>query len=485
MQPVHKKSPSAGKVKTLFLFILFAAAIAAAIVLLCNAFPGKNTGLPEVEDLTIQLIDQPKDSLIKLHIVPSSEASFTLIKEGNEWQMDGMPGFDVDPAQLDLMIKDFSVLVANQLMGRVHQDEESLAALGLGLSAPRATATYLNGKSITLVFGADAKTEVPSDYLMVLGDDRVYGVSQETRGHFDRSAYTLHAIPSLGFNTDLIQTVRFQGDQPVTLHQEDGWWQIADPVKYPVDAAAMEDLLNRISKMRLAVYAGDATEDNLEKHGLKNPRRIISLELPESVITQFDDKNTVTSTRKVPAQSLVFSVGNNIDTLGFYCLYNNKIYQVSNVSMGFLRDTKLSSLISSAPASIPINRLHSIKVRQNNMTRTYTVNLTEQILPNNQFATDDQGNILYSPYILQDGVEINSDGFSASYVKLASIRRQGKLPDRYQVSEQKPVVSFHFTGQSIDFIIEFFPYDALHYAMQVNGVSYDFVNKNEVDQIGL
>lgn len=485
MQPVSKKKSQKGGKQALILSILLLATGLAVLLFVLLQKQTTHLPAPEAEDHTVSLIDKPVDSLVRLDITPGTAPPYTLIKLDGVWQVGGSPGFAVNQTQASLMARDFTILIANELLGRVHLDEESLATLGLGKDAPRAEGHYQDGSTTTLVFGLDAKTEPPSDYLLVVGSDEVYGVSPETRDHFDRHVNTLHTLPALAINQELVSGIQFAGDDPLVLGQADGWWQINSPVQYPVNQQTLSSLLDSISKMRMAVYAGDDSTENLDRYGLATPRRTITLYLGESIITQFGEDNQPVKSQQVDAQTLTFSVGNNIDTLGFYCLYNGKIYQASNLSMGFLRDTGLLSLLSQTPGSLPINRLSTLTVQQENETLVYALELSEQVLPNNQLALDESGNTLYQPHITKNGEPYDSDAFSLSYVRLATIKSQGRLPESYTTKGLTPVIAYHLSGQPMDINLQFFTYDALHYAMQVNGKAFDFVLKNEVDAIGL
>lgn len=484
MQPIQKKAIKSNKIKIRIAVLLLLLLIVLAIYIICH-FDKKDLPTLTNEDVSVQLIDKPVESLISIDVKPANDAPFVLLQLDDQWLVKGQPDYPLDTTQIELMMKDLTNLVANELLGRVDQNESSLAVLGLDKNAPRVVASYSDGSSLTLVFGHSARTEIPSDYLMVLGEDNVYGVSPETRDHFDRSLNTLHPVPSLSFNTDLIHAIEFSGNNPLTLLQKNDWWQITSPFDYPINENALSCLLNRIAQMRLAVYTAEATTENLIKYGLDVPSRTLTLFLAESIYTQYNEDHQIIDSQTIAAQKLIFSVGKQIDNLGFYCLYNGKIYKASITSMGFIQSTLLDDMLSPTPANVPINRLSSLKVTHGQDVREYTIQLVEHVLPNNQFATDDAGNILYQPYVMLNNTEINADDFSFAYVRLATLKRSGKLPDDFSTAHTKPVITYRFTGEGIKLDISFYHYDVLHYAMQVNDNTIDFVSKKSVEQIGL
>ena len=103
--------------------------------------------------------------------------------------------------------------------------------------------------------------------------------------------------------------------------------------------------------MRCALYAGEASEEYLQRYGLGVPDRTITFMLSDSLLTGFDRQGAQTTSRAIPAQQLRIALGEGIGNIGLYCLYEGKIYQASNASMGFLRDSTLERLSSPTPVN--------------------------------------------------------------------------------------------------------------------------------------
>lgn len=481
MQPVRKKSAKRFPRALWLLPLVIAMGVFLFIIL-----NQPKTGLPEHHhEESISLINIPQEELLSFEVFPRRHSSFTLIQSEEGFVVNGAENFQLDEIQLSLMIKDLTVLVANELAGEVHTDEENLALLGLGQEAARVTARYTNDRSITLVFGNSAQTEIPSDYIMVEGENKVYTISQETRDHFDRSLESLHPLPAINFNADLVQQVEVTGKDGFLLQQEEGLWDLTSPIQYPADNQAITDLLNSIGKMRFAVYAGEAKAENLERFGFHDDSRQITFYLSSSVITGFDKEGIAISSQQVPQQSISIKLGENIDNIGLYCLYNGGIYQATNLSMGFLRDMDVFNLLSPNPFTLPINRVKSLIVKQNGETKEYDIELIESVLPNNQIAQDEDGNTLYEPYVTLDGQEIPQEGFIHQYLQLMQLQRVGRLPENYQPSGEASLIIQLNTYRDKKLEVAFYPFDALHYAMQVNGTFIDYLPRANVDKVGL
>ena len=484
MQPVRKGKPARGfgKPAAVLLALL---GLGLLVFLSIELFKPDSQPAHPVENERVQLIDRDESELIRMEVKSGIAEGFALSRAKDGWIVEGKPDFEIDANELSLMVKDLTTLYANEFLGEINTDKDSLESLGLGDAAPRVTASYLDGSSRTLVFGNSAQTEIPADYMKFADESKVYAVSVETRDHFDRNLESLHMIPKINFNADLVDSISFQGQHPFTLTQQEGLWEMSLPWLYPVDNAGMQALINSISGMRFALYAGKADEENLDKHGLLVPKRTINFQLAPSVITGFEDDGRPSGSLDIPRQVFSIAVGDDIGGIGLYCLYEGSIYQASNVSMGFLRDTEPETLLSPYPITWPINRVERLLVSDAAGTRDYRLELTEKVLPNNRLERDRDGNILYEPDITKDGAAVDGRQFIQEYLKLMTLSRNGRLPSGFQPDSREPAKSYILTTSLGERELALFPYDELHYAMRVNGTFVDYINRETADAISL
>ena len=484
MQPVRKtRQPGQGKIAVVVLLMALVSALGWYAARLNRSEPPPDTA----HDERVILIRREESELARFWVVSSQGDRFSLIRDAEGYySVEGQPDYPLDPVQLQLMIRDLTVLDANDEAGRVEMTDEALDALGLGAYAPRVTAEYADGSQITLILGNSAMTEIPSDYLMLQGSDQVYTVSPEIRDHFDRTLATLHPVPAINITSALVDEVRFEGRDALCLRQEEGLWDITSPFAYPAQPEQVSRLLNNISRMRFALYHSEATPQALRDTGLDTPVRTVTLLLSPSEITAYDEESLPIQTRQVDAQQLRIALGNDIDMIGLYCLYEGKIYQASNASMGFLRDAELSELLSDAPVTLPVNRLSALRVEESTGSQEYRIEMVEQILPNNRIGRDAQGNILFEPYITRNAQEYDRDTFLRGYLQLMNLRRAGRVREGFQAAEENPVRRYLlYTGERLAWELAFFPYDALHYAVRVNGRFVDYVTRAQADLLDL
>ncbi|HSK68319.1 MAG TPA: DUF4340 domain-containing protein, partial [Candidatus Limnocylindria bacterium] len=266
------------------MFLLLVAA-AAVWLLFPRGTPAGNPASGPREE-SVKLIDRDAATLLRMEVTASDGSAFALVRQGDSFVVEGDPGFPLEEREVSLMVKDLTLLTAHEEAGEVTPGHD-LSPLGITENSPRVRAGYADGESVTLIFGDDAHSDIPADYLMLEGDSKVYLVSKETRDHFDRSLATLHPVPGIRFTPDLLDRMVVAGDGAFTLARRGVLWEITSPVRYPADAGKVSSLLRSVGNMRLAVWAGNAEPGALAGFGLLPDRRTVTFHLGASYITGY------------------------------------------------------------------------------------------------------------------------------------------------------------------------------------------------------
>lgn len=476
MQPVQKKTRNKKIIRLLTgLGSLLLIAGVAIVIIINNS---KKPVTPHVHQAAerYMMIEQKEEDLLRFEVTNSKGEQFALVNTGAGFQVERQPDYPLNEVDVSLMVKDLTILEATDLAGDAPLDTAVLQELGLGPDAPRVTASYRDGQDITLLFGADARTEIPADFIMMADDSKVYTISPETKQHFDRSLNTLHTVPAINFNSQLVQRIRVEGENAFVLEQQEGWWEVKEPVLAAADHQAVGKLLKDIGSMRFALYADEGSSSKLEEYGLLSPRRRIVFELSDSVITGYDKDDRVVDSLPVPAQQIQLDLGADYGNIGLYLLYDGKVYLGSNASMGFLKQLSLASVKSSSPLGIPVNRLRSILAEEGGKQALFTIGFMEAVLPNNQLARDEMGNLLYDILVDVGTAEIKPDSFMQEYLKLMALAGHGALPEGFTADDDQMLRRYQFElldGTTRE--LAFYPFDALHAAMRVNGVFVSYV----------
>ena len=146
-------------------------------------------------------------------------------------------------------------------------------------------------------------------------------------------------------------------------------------------------------------------------------------------------------------------------------------------SAGFLLTQGYEPLLLTAPFNAPTNDLQRLVIRKNGGQTAYDISLRERVLPNNDFETDESGNILYDVIVEKDGQTADSEAFLTAYRQLLELRTADRLPEVWTVPDAEPDFAVEFTRSGASRRVALYPLDALHDAVVVDGAALYRVEK--------
>lgn len=484
MQDVSRK-PKKPKIsrRLLALGILGAIIVASGLYLLWNK-PSPISYVPQAQHRQVLLVSTQSDQLRAFTAWPTRAEAYSIRQLDGALFPPAQPEFMMDPHLQEVILGTLAHIETADDFGPLELlPEESLEDFGLGRSAFQLQAEYEDGTDIRLSIGNRIHGELPLDYLMVEGSDHLYAISADVRDTFDRPLTHLHHVPPVRFNPELLDRLAISNVHPFTLRRlEHNLWQMELPFPYPADALQVQKLLKQIASMRLAAYVGPADDSNLERFGFTPPSAVAAFHLKESTITSLDDKGQVVSTQDVPPHTITLSFGDPVAGAGWYVLYNDTIYQASDLSLGFLMRMDWHALASSQPIDIPLSAVHELRVTQGIRSQAFDIALTEQVLPNNELMRDEVGDPLFDFLISQEGQELPALRVTQPYSKLMDIRGMGRLPAGF-VPEGEAILTLAIVAQNYTRQVTFYPYDGLHAAMGVDGMFLHFIDQSLLDDI--
>lgn len=459
--------------KTTLFFMLLLLAIALIIFLLSRpaSFPQ-----PEpMPDTRVMLFEATAEELISFTIKPFQEMEYTIVKQNNDYKVEGYPYYDLNQEIIEKMVDTLIYLEASDTLGNYTEEKDiDLEMFGLGEDALEVTARFTDNRSYTLRIGSRIPGDIPSDYGMILDSPMLYAVSITMRDEFDYPLNRLHNLPAINFNPDLLEAVRFEeGLKSLVLRRiSDEVWVMEQPFSYPVSADKIEIFKENVGKMRFASFVDLESMADLRSYGLDQPRMRIIFDLAPSTITEYSPDLQSSTEHSVEAQQIVIEIGNPLgEGIGFYCLYNGTVYQATNLSMGFMLDTNAANYLSVYPLGWPLNRLDSINiVSKSGQNFLYHVELVEDIQLNNEVSTNAQGEILYQ-FAFRDGNDrdVEPEQIIQLYKSLASIRATGAVEASYSTKALSPELEVYLQFGMFSRYVKFYPYDALHAAIEVDG----------------
>lgn len=460
------------------LLILLAASIYYVIDLNKKELPS----LQIEKDLKVLLFKADKADLISFTISPSNGIDYTILNKDAEYVLKDHPDFVLNYSIIEEMVESLIYLEAEKLLIEVEQMH--LIDYGIDNSAVEVMANFNGNRSYSFKIGHRIPTDIPKDFGVFNNSGDLYAFGITLKDLFNQQMNWLHLVPDVNFTADLLDRVILENDKDrlILSRLEKDLWVLNEPFHYPVDKLKMNRVLSSISKMRFASFVDTASAESLRRYGLDHPRLTVTFLLAESTIKSTSILNGQSHVKAVEAQEMIIRIGDAIEGLGFYCQYFDKIYQASDLSMGFMLDLRTNNYLSQFPIDVPLNLVHSISFEQiDNEKSAYNVLLVEHILPNNQIAHDEQENILYDYYVLnEEAKEIDAEKFTKLYDSLSSIKALGHISNFSDRVMTSPILQVKINFLNENRIINFLPLDTLHAAIEVNG---DIVHYTDIEKL--
>ena len=437
--------------------------------------------LPAIErEEPVVLIDREEEELSSITIANPYDAPYTLVNTAEGWQMEGMADFVFRESMLDSIVINACFLqTAETVLDTAEEEGLTAADFGLEEGCTRVSVRFTDGSECAFRIGSPVYSESDTAsfyYLMLEGDSRVFTVEMDVWDAYTNTRMALHEVGDPALNGELIDRITFTGENAFTAEKRaDGWYMTA-PFVYPLSDSAMETLLEKIEKVRFAQYVGRAAEYDLAACGLDTPRRVMTLDIAKSVVTGYDDKDEVVGEKVLPAYQLTFEIGGDDSEVAFFCQYRDDIVKISRFSANFMLEQTYEELLLTAPANAPTNDLLAFAWKTETQEKRYTFELVERLLENNEFETDENGNVLHDLQVFRDGAPCDAAAFLYAYRSLVELHTVRRLPQGYAV-QGTPRLMVTLTRSASVRTLAFYPYDALHEAVMVDGVALYYVEK--------
>ena len=439
-----------------------------------------------VEQVTeaVTLSDREIAEISRIAIENIYDAPYAIARTEDGWRMEGWDGFLFRQSTLEAIVNDAALIVADDTVGELSEHPEwQLMHFGLEEPAARVTVSFTDGGSLAFRIGDSVPQETPAYYFMLEGDSRIFTIATDVFEAYTYTRVGLHEVTDPALKGDLIDRIAFTGSDPFAAERRADGWYLTAPFVYPLADSAVESLLSRLEGLRFAQYVGRAEEVDLGSLGLAPANRTLTLDIAESVLTGYDENGEVMGETRLPAYQLTFGLGDYESEIVFYCLYRGEVVKATVFSAGFLLTQGYEPLLLTAPFNAPTNDLTALTLLRDGRETVYTVSLHERVLPNNEFDTDENGNILYDVAVEKDGEPVDSDAFLTAYRQLLELRAADRLPDGWVIPDGEPAFAVAFTRSASSRRVALYPLDALHVAVAVDGVALYQAEKGWAESI--
>ncbi len=483
MQNVPKKLHKKRKKWLVPVLLLTAAIICAAAAVLLNRF--SSAPLPQnTAENQKTIFDREQEQLVSITITPASGESYSLDYQGGTLVLRDDPAYSLRSSARESLLSCAVSVVAQETLLDTATQPVSLDAYGLSPARASGVFTYSDGTQLTLSVGDPLPVENTEYYFTVSGDSNIYAVSGDIYDTLTTEFYELHTVNNPSIQSDLIDRITISGDLNFSAYYTKSGWIMDSPYRYPLAADKMDTFLTNLDSLRFSTWVDYAANVSLKDYGLETPRRTLTLDFAASTLT-VPDEDGAEHTYDIPASHITIAMGDFKSDMIFYALYGKEVMTATTFTFGFIQNFSVEKMLLQNPVNFASNNLSRVVLERGGVTADYSVRLVERIKANNDFETDEYGNIIYDVTAVRNGSQVDSTTFLRWYQALTGLLPAGRLPDGWtpQSEAQARIVIVNAAGDLTREIV-FYPYNQVYQAVALDGVCLYYFRNTWYEQLG-
>jgi hypothetical protein len=209
-----------------------------------------------VENTTTKLLGVPEDQFQDIEIKKRAGEIIHLQRADSKWQIVSPDALPADPEAVSSMLTSLSSLSSDRT---VEERAAGLDQYGLSQPAFELYVTDKKKKTSKLLIGDDtpAGTAV---YAAIVGDPRIFAISNCKKNSFDKSENDLRDKRLLIFDSDKVSSIELTAKkQTVAFARSKDEWQIVKPKPFRADRSHVEELLRTLRDAKMDL-SGSADE---------------------------------------------------------------------------------------------------------------------------------------------------------------------------------------------------------------------------------
>lgn len=491
-KPLKRKRKAPRPRRVLFLALLAVILAAGAVFFYAaSKSPGKT---PPVQSASTRraLVTRKAEEVARIAVARSSGEGYVLIGDNGRLTVQGRPDFVMDEGKQKNLLDDCAILEAEDTVSESREEwEPNKGSFGLNPPAVTVEITYTDGKTAAFSLGATSPVN-NWNYFTLEGDPRLYLASADLIDLFDQDVTAFHQVDQPVIHHQRIDGITIQNGSGLA---EAAWkletditdanalsaWRMTSPYSYPCDAGAMETLVSALEKLYLGRFVSKTTKEASAQYGFTPPRRVITLHQAAGEIAAVGVSGAYEVT-PYPESTLTLTIGTAGDDYVDYVEVGGSIYLVSTLSQPLLGNLVPENTLLKQPAAISLDTIQSLTVESSGESRTYTLKRVERVLPNNDLAYDENGNLLTDTFVDLNGREYSFPDFEAAITALQSVTVSGRLPGGF-APEGSSSIRLIFTLQDgRTRTVEAAPFDALQDALGIDGTYLYYLPKGALEK---
>ena len=479
MQKIERKKEKQLSSKLLISAAVIFLLLCTGAILLLNR--PEEPARPETEELELLLYQKDLSLLSSITLYRNGEQEVSLLYQDGSLLREDLPETPLSESASESLLSLAQSLTADEfIMELPEQTSISLSPYGLDPAERSAVFRYADGTEISLFVGALMHIENPRYYAMVAGQNALYSVTQDVRDTVSRTSENLHPVQRPQINSELVDRITVAGDTEFDAVRTAQGWQMVEPIPYPLSKGSMDNLLSQLDNIRFAGWIGYADQVNLTELGLSEPRRTLTITFAETVVTAPDEKGQEQSFT-LPSNQMSFALGNTRNDTSFYMRYEDQVYTGTVLSFSFLQNFSWEKYVEADPiSSVPVQSLDRVILEAGGQKTVYDITYTERVMKNNEFETDEYGNILYDMRVSSDGKAVDADSFVRWYQSLSCLRGTQRTEQKAQTDFGDPLLSLTLVRYEDGFkrTVSVCPYSSVQNLLFVDGVSLYLIDSS-------
>ena len=478
--PIHRRSRRVRqeKKRILLLFFLLAILLAIAAATLMVNQPTESVSTAPVST-ACHLYEYASNEVASITIRRGDETPWTvMLGTDNLLTLTGEDGFPLSEKTTAALLDAASILACEAVLTEDPSEyRDHLADFGLDNPKYEATVTYADGVAAHLSIGNPGAENNAWYYMTIEGDDRLFSASRGMVESLFVSRDSLREVQSPVIHKARIDrltltapdsTIEWALHGHITDTDVADKWFITAPYTYPADADAMTTLLANAANLRLGAYVAPATAENLTLYGFDAPRLTIDIHMAAGTIAVTGADGAAQAT-DFPEGTVTFVIGGEKSDMVDYVRVGDSIYISSHFTIGVFMDFDVAATMSRYPVQTALGNLAELSSHTGDATTTYTLTRTEQVAPNNDLVTDEDGNVLYDVAVTRNSEIVDYAAFETAYNALTLVKVSGTLPAGTVITSE-PHTAYTFTDvDGTVHTVELATFDALHDAVIVDG----------------